>query len=67
MTRARKKGIVINVDWSQIENKPDEIGAVTYETLAANGDVGSGATQVAQGDHDHEIGDMTLVFENALV
>ena len=26
---------------------------VTYETLNANSDVGTGATQVAQGDHDH--------------
>lgn len=67
MTRARKQGIVVNVDWSQIENKPGEIGPVTYETLAANNDVGTGATQVAQGDHDHEIGDVTLIFENALI
>lgn len=26
---------------------------VTYDNLAANGDVGTGATQVAQGDHTH--------------
>ena len=67
MTRARKQGIVVNVDWSQIENRPGEIESFTYETLAANGDVGTGATQVAQGDHDHEIGDVTLIFENALI
>jgi hypothetical protein len=67
MTRARKKGILINVNWTQIADKPAGLGPVTYEQLAANGDVGTGATQVAQGDHDHEIGDMTLIFENALV
>ena len=27
---------------------------VTYENLSANGDVGTGSSQVAQGDHDHE-------------
>ncbi len=27
--------------------------AVTYENLSANGDIGTGATQVAQGDHIH--------------
>ena len=37
------------------------------DRIAANGDVGTGADQVAQGNHDHEIGDMTLIFENALV
>ena len=67
MTRARKKSITINVNWNQIADKPDEIGAVTFEVLNANGDVGTGADQVAKGDHDHEIGDMTLIFENALI
>lgn len=28
--------------------------AVTYEALLANGDIGTGATQVAQGDHLHD-------------
>jgi len=34
--------------------------AVTYENLSANGDIGTGATQVAQGDHLH-----TGVYEPA--
>jgi hypothetical protein len=67
MTRARKQGISINVNWNQIEDKPDEIGAVTFETLAANGDVGSQPGQVAEGNHDHEIGDMVLLFNNQLI
>jgi hypothetical protein len=29
-------------------------GHVTYESLDANSDVGTGATQVAQGDHNHD-------------
>jgi hypothetical protein len=69
MTRARKQGILVNVNWDDIQNKPADLGsgAVTYENLAANGDVGSGADQVAQGDHDHDIGNQVLNFENALV
>ena len=39
---------------------------VTFETLNTNGDVGTGADQLAPGNHDHEIGDMELLFENAL-
>lgn len=66
MTRARKNSIVINVDWNNIANKPDEIGAVTFETLNGNGDIGTGADQVAVGDHDHEIGDMIVLLNNAM-
>lgn len=29
------------------------IADITYENLAANGDIGTGATQVSQGDHTH--------------
>lgn len=29
-------------------------GDITFENLDANGDVGTGATQVAQGDHNHD-------------
>lgn len=69
MTRARKNSILINTYWNDIQNKPINIGAdqVTYENLAANGDVGTGAGQVAIGDHDHEIGNQVLIFENALI
>jgi len=69
MTRARKQGILVNTNWADIQNKPSDLGAdqVTYENLNANGDVGNGADQVARGDHDHDIGNMVLVFENGLV
>jgi hypothetical protein len=40
---------------------------VTAQTLIDNGSVGAGAGQVAAGDHDHEIGDITLIFNNALI
>jgi len=40
---------------------------VTYENLSANGDVGDNAGQVAEGNHDHEIGDVSLLFENSLI
>lgn len=68
-TRARKQGVLVNVNWADIPGKPQNIGAdqVTYENLNLNGAVGSGATQVAAGNHDHEIGDVTLLFENQLI
>lgn len=40
---------------------------VSFEALYAKGDVGPGSDQLAIGDHDHEIGDMVIVFNNALV
>ena len=40
---------------------------VTFEVLNINGDVGSGAGQLAPGNHDHEIGDMNVLFENQLI
>lgn len=65
-TRSRKQGIVVNIDWDTIQNKP-VIGAATFEELQAIGDIGTGADQVAPGDHDHDIGDVSLIFENSLV
>ena len=47
-----------------------KIGAtdVTYANLNANGDVGTGATQVSQGDHVHAAADITSgTFADALV
>jgi hypothetical protein len=64
-TRARKQGILINVDWDHIQNKP--VSEVTFESLQTNGDVGSGADQVAQGNHDHDVGDLSLWFQNKLI
>lgn len=40
---------------------------VSYEILSANGDVGLEAGQLAAGDHDHEVGDLVLLFDNALI
>ena len=69
MTRARKQGILINLNWSDIQNVPSDLGAdqVTFENLNANGDVGTGAEQVARGDHDHNVADLTLIFNNNLI
>ena len=68
-TRARKQSILIITNWDDILNVPSDLGAdqVTYENLNANGDVGTGADQVAQGNHDHDVGNQVLNFENALV
>jgi hypothetical protein len=40
---------------------------VVAQTLFDNNSVGSGSGQVAAGDHDHEIGDMVLIFNNSIV
>jgi hypothetical protein len=68
-TRARKQAVLVLTDWDDILNVPSDLGAdqVTYENLAANGDVGTDADQVAQGSHDHDVGNQVLNFENALV
>ena len=65
MTRSRKQGILINVDWDAIQNKP--ASQVTFEALQESGDVGPGAEQVAPGNHDHDIGNVTSIFENNLI
>ena len=39
----------------------------TFEALQESGDVGSGADQVAPGNHDHDIGNVTSIFENNLI
>lgn len=69
MTRPRKNSIVVNVNWNDIQNKPSDLGSisVTFENLNGNGDVGTGADQVAAGNHDHNIGNQVLLFENALI
>lgn len=53
----------VNLDYYST-NTP---GVVTFENLNANGDVGPGADQVAAGNHDHDIGDIVLWFENQLI
>ena len=44
-----------------------DLGQVNFEALEAIGDVGSGSDQLARGNHDHEIGNMALFFENKLL
>lgn len=39
---------------------------VSFDNLNANGSIGQASNQVAFGDHDHEIGDIDVFFENAL-
>jgi len=41
--------------------------AITFEALSGNGDIGTGADQVARGDHDHDVGDLVVLFENQLI
>ena len=69
MTRSRKSSLLIVTRWEDIIDKPSSLGidAVTFEALQANGDIGAGPDQVSPGHHDHEIGDVSLIFENALI
>jgi hypothetical protein len=58
------------VAWDESSDQYIHVNAstlVTYEILATNGDVGSEAGQLAKGDHDHEVGDLVLLFDNALI
>jgi len=67
--RAITGSIILNSNWDTMQNKPTilTIGNITYEALNANGDVGENAGQLATGNHDHEIGDISLIFENQLI
>lgn len=40
---------------------------VTFEVLMSNLDVGSGADQLAIGNHDHDVGNLEILFENRIV
>ena len=40
---------------------------ITFEVLSANNDVGQGANQVAIGNHDHDVGNLQVLFENRIV
>ena len=50
---------------ARYDTKAQVSAKVTYETLAANGDIGTGATQVAQGDHEHSLS--ALSFSRAKI
>jgi len=42
-------------------------GDITMEKLEENGDVGPGHNQLAYGDHDHDLGNLVVLFENRIV
>jgi len=46
-------------DIEQIKDYIDAASEVTYENLNTNGDVGTGAAQVAQGNHTHAFSEIT--------
>lgn len=52
MKRANQKTIIIAIDWDSIQNKPESFDA-TFEGLDTLGDVGTGANQLAIGNHTH--------------
>lgn len=58
---------VTDPEWQSLFDLNDQSFLVTFEALEGNGDVGTGANQVARGNHDHEIGDMTVIFNNQLI
>lgn len=53
--RPRQTAIFVQTNWNDIADKPAILtpAEVTFENLDANGDIGSGAAQVAQGNHSH--------------
>ena len=53
--------------WKDLFDMNEHTSVVTFEALLANGDIGYAADQVSPGDHDHEIGDMEILFENNLI
>lgn len=40
---------------------------ITFEALMAKGDVGTGSDQLAIGNHDHEPGDLVVLFNNKII
>lgn len=58
--------------WDATTNKyihaaPGDLIDVSFETLLAKGDVGQLADQLAIGNHDHDVGNLILLFENKII
>ncbi len=56
-------GVTSNIQ-TQIDNI-DASGSVTFENINANGDVGAGSDQVAQGNHTHTVANITDLTASA--
>ena len=62
------KAIVYDADNDQyIHVDLLSLADITFEALDRNGDVGAGADQLAAGNHDHDLGDLVLLFNNRIV
>lgn len=54
---------------SQLQSDVDNLSnfEITIELLQSLGLVGDQSDQIARGDHDHEVGDLSLYFANQLI
>ena len=50
-----------------IHAAPGDLIDVSFETLFAKDDAGPGAEQLAIGNHDHNVGNLQLLFENKII
>lgn len=53
----------IDANFTNLNNDKLEAAGITFEVLDANSDVGSGATQLAQGDHSHSNAVIKTAYE----
>ena len=58
---------IIESVWTDLFDTNNLNTLITFENLLVNGDIGTASNQIAAGDHDHEIGDMNVLFENNLI
>ena len=65
-SRADKRALVFYQSADQYIHVDLLSEGVTFETLFANGDVGSGSDQLAPGNHDHDVGDLSVLFDNKI-
>jgi hypothetical protein len=66
-SRADKRALVFDESSDQYIHIDLIEEGVTFETLFAKDDVGPGSDQLAQGNHDHDVGDLTVLFDNKII
>lgn len=67
-SRADQRAVVFDQGSNQyIHVEMISLEDITFETLLNNGNVGYGANQLAPGNHDHDVGNLALLFENRIL